>query len=106
MVPQYPGAALPDRKGPRRIVDNMKTPEKALRMKVSDPHAGKRYCTAVITFDDTSEFVTPISDFTDLRGKASDYGLDMGRDVVVSPATISWLKNQEGWPDSETVGKV
>lgn len=79
----------------------------ALRMKVSEHEEGRPYCAAVITFDDGTEVQTPISDFSELRVKASDHGLDMDHDVVASPEAIRWLKDQEGWPDDrETVGKV
>ncbi|MEY2471932.1 MAG: hypothetical protein QOK28_1261 [Actinomycetota bacterium] len=75
----------------------------AIRIKVDDPESGKGYCRATIAFEDGSVVDTPISNFSDLRGKAADNGLQMDKDVVANPATLVWLKDQEGWPDSETV---
>jgi len=75
----------------------MTTPRRALRIKVPEPQ--ERFCAAVLTFDDTTEVHTPISTFSELQAKASDHGLDMDHDVVASPATVRWLKDQEGWPE-------
>lgn len=83
----------------------MATAKTALRIKVDDPEKGS--CPAVIAFNDGTVVDTAISTFSELRAKASDHGLDMGRDVVASPTTVAWLKDQEGWPDdTETVGRV
>ncbi len=84
----------------------MTTATNALRIKVAEPQEGGRFCAAAISFDDGTVASTPIPNFTELRAKASDLALDMNQ-VVASPATIRWLKDQEGWPgDRETVGRV
>lgn len=85
----------------------MATAKKALRIKVGEPEPGKGYCSASIAFEDGTVVNTPVSTYSELRAKAADHGLDMDRDVVVSPKTLAWLKDQEGWPDdTETVGRL
>jgi hypothetical protein len=83
-----------------------KLAKNALRMKVAAHQPNRAYCTGTVTFDDGTEAVTPVTDFSDLRRKATDHGLAVERSVVVAPETVAWLKDQEGWPDSETVGRV
>lgn len=85
----------------------MMTAKTALRIKVAESRSDLGYCAAVIAFDDGTVVDTPVRSYSELRAKATDHGLDMERDVVASPATITWLKDQEGWPeDAETVGRV
>jgi hypothetical protein len=83
----------------------MTAARKAIRMSVSEPEADSGFCVGSLGFDNGTVIQTPISDFSDLRRKASDHGLADG-EVVVSPETVAWLKDREGWPDSTTVGKI
>lgn len=81
---------------------------KAIRLKVSKPVQGAegvQFCPAVLVFDDGTTQDTPIRTFSEMRGKATDHGLS-DDETVASPATIAWLKDQEGWPDSQTVGRI
>lgn len=80
--------------------------KKAIQFQVSDPEHDARYCVGTMVFDDATVAHTPVSDYSDLRRKATDHGL-AAEEVVVHPQTVAWLKDREGWPEgSQTVGSV